>query len=523
MIKTLKKSLDIDLTYSANSLIFIIRKIPILNDLITDDIYKSYGLKRIIRYIMIIINIFKKAILKFFYFMIIFMITYQLFFENIIESSYHIYILLTVIGMFINNKLLNVTKKDYFSLNLFRMNHLSYFRANLVWNQVSNLVLNSFCIWLFYRFLLMSPFKYYVLLIIISFFIRPIGEYLNIMFFKKYKYLWYSNSNLYFGILIPLLLITALPIFKIYLSFTLIRILTIVISILGIISLYYLWNIKDIKLVYQRLFQITKIMSNKNDKDYYKQAMVEVRDKDKIIHSKKIEGKKGFDLFNTIFFERHKEILNRSARKYSLIIMVIYIVLGYLLISRGDIKPSIDSFYHNNIGCFVIIMYFINRGAIITQAMFFNCDHAMLTYNYYRQPNNLLGLFKQRLLTVMRVNLGPALVVSLGNSIVLLLLGNYDYLTIILLMLFILSLSVFFSVHYLVIYYLFQPFNKDLEVKKLSYSLATLVTYIISYQMIGIEANILLVSVVGLISTIVYILIALVLVYRYAPKTFKLN
>ena len=39
----------------------------------------------------------------------------------------------------------------------------------------------------------------------------------------------------------------------------------------------------------------------------------------------------------------------------------------------------------------------------------------------------------------------------------------------------------------------------------------------------GIEANILLVSVVGLISTIVYILIALVLVYRYAPKTFKLN
>ena len=47
--------------------------------------------------------------------------------------------------------------------------------------------------------------------------------------------------------------------------------------------------------------------------------------------------------------------------------------------------------------------------------------------------------------------------------------------------------------------------------------------YIISYQMIGIEANILLVSVVGLISTIVYILIALVLVYRYAPKTFKLN
>ena len=523
MIRTLKKSLDIDLTYSANSFIFILRKIPILKDLITDDIYKSYNLKRIIRFIMIFVNIIKKSILKFFYFMIIFMITYQLFFESIIQSSYHIYIILTIIGMFINNKLLNITKKDYFSISLFRMNPLDYFRANLVWNQISNLVLNSLCIWLFYRFLLMSPFKYYVLLIILSFFIRPIGEYLNILFFKKYKYFWYSNTKLYFGILIPLLGLCFLPMFNIYLSFSIMKILTIVITILGIISLYQLWNINNVKLIYQRLFQITKIMSNKNDKDYYKQAMVDVRDKDKIIHSKKIEGKKGFDLFNTIFFERHKEILNRSARKYSFIIIIIYIVLGYLIISGSDMKGSINSFYHNNIGCFVIIMYFINRGAIITQAMFFNCDHAMLTYNYYRQSDNLLGLFKQRLLTVTRVNLGPALVVSLGNSIILLLLGNYNYLTIILLMLFILSLSVFFSVHYLVIYYLFQPFNKDLEVKKLSYSFATLFTYIISYQMIGISVNILSISMVGLICTIIYVLIALFLVYRFAPRTFKLN
>ena len=30
------------------------------------------------------------------------------------------------------------------------------------------------------------------------------------------------------------------------------------------------------------------------------------------IDNKKIDGKNGYDLFNTIFFERHKEILLRS-------------------------------------------------------------------------------------------------------------------------------------------------------------------------------------------------------------------
>ena len=75
-------------------------------------------------------------------------------------------------------------------------------------------------------------------------------------------------------------------------------------------------------------------------------------------------------------------------------------------------------------------MYFINRGAIVTQAMFFNCDHAMLGYNFYRERTTILELFKKRLTTLVKVNLLPAITIGIGNSILLILLKDYNIINI---------------------------------------------------------------------------------------------
>ena len=57
MINTIRMSLKIDSYYAANSLIYYLRKLPILNDLITDDIYKSKTLKNIIKVIAYILSL----------------------------------------------------------------------------------------------------------------------------------------------------------------------------------------------------------------------------------------------------------------------------------------------------------------------------------------------------------------------------------------------------------------------------------------------------------------------------------
>ena len=521
MIKQLKQSLAIDTLYTTNSFIFLLRKLPILKDLITDDIYASRGLKRIIQGLVPIYLFAKMLVIKFFYYFLIFSLSYYYFPNHLVKTYYHVLFLLTILGMFINNKMLNTSKKNYFSLLIFKMEAKSYFRNNLWWNQIENVILNTICI-VFFNTLLLAPIKYTIMLIILMFCTRLIGEAGNILFYKKNNYIWYSNTKLYGTIMITFILLISLPVFRIYLSLRWMIFLTVLIGIISLFAIKYLMNINDYKQIYQKLSLIVDVMNSKNDKDYLKQAMVEVRDKDKKIDDRKLKGKKGYDYFNTIFFERHKEILIRSAKKYSLIGIGVYIVLIYLMIMKGY-SETIKNFLEYRLGWFVVIMYFVNRGAIITQAMFFNCDHAMLTYNFYRTPAAILELFKKRLKTITKVNLLPALVIGVGNIIVLLIAKETNLWIIGTTFLFIIVMSILFSIHYLVIYYLMQPFNKELEVKKASYSFVTLLTYIVCYQFANITMNSLILSIGGILFTIIYGIISLRLVYYYAPKTFKLN
>ena len=521
MFSILKKSLDIDITYTTNSFIYIIRNIPIIKNIIPIEIYKDNYLKQIIKLFITIYLLLKVLVLKFFYYFLIFTISYYLFPKTFIKSYFHIFFILTILGIFINNKLLNTNTKNYISVILFQMDGTKYFRSMLIFNQLSNLLLNIVLI-TFFGSLFYCPLKYSITFIILIFFSRLIGELLNILFYKKYNYIWYSNTKLYGTVLLLFGLLLILPFLGIYVSLNIIHICTIVIVIIGLFSFYYLLTINDYKLMYRKLSNIVSIMNNKNDKDYWKQMMVEIKEKDKIIDSKKIEGKKGYDLFNTIFYERHKEILIRSTKKYTFASIIIYIIFYYLIITNNSYSQDIINFFNNKMGWFVIIMYIINRGGIITQAMFFNCDHAMLNYNFYREKKSLLELFKRRLLMLIKVNLVPAIIIGIGNSLLFIII-NQNVTTIITCFIYIICLSIFFSIHYLVIYYLLQPFNKDLEVKKISYSIATMFSYILSYTMATTIINTPLLSIIWLIITPIYAIIALNLVYSFADKTFKLN
>lgn len=525
MINALGKTLQIDIAYSVNSFLYVLRKLPILKDLMTEDIYKSKTLKKVVGLIGILFSMARAIFLKFMYFFVILFICYRMFPDNVVRSFFHIYFVLTLLGMFINNKLLNTSKKKYFSLLVFQMDATSFFRANLFWNLFTSTIMNTICIFLFVNIFLVSPSIIYTpILILFTLMVRLTGEALNILYLRKYNYIWYSNSALYFPILILHLAACFLPLIDVLIPFRIMLIATVIFSITGTLSFMYLMKIKDYKLIYKRLSQMTNVMDSKNEKDYLKQAMVDVTEKDKVIDKKIIEKKEGYDFFNTIFFERHKEILLRSAKKYSWVLGIIYIVVAYLMWKYTRYNESATNFLQLHLSCFVMIMFFINRGAIITQAMFFNCDHAMLRFNFYREPKIILELFKKRLQTVVKVNLLPALVIGIGNSILYSLSNTpISITTHITTFLFIICLSIFFSVHYLVIYYLLQPFNKEMEVKKASYSFVTLGTYLISYFLVDFVLSAEILSVLGILFVIIYIPLALTLVYKIAPRTFKLN
>lgn len=107
-----------------------------------------------------------------------------------------------------------------------------------------------------------------------------------------------------------------------------------------------------------------------------------------------------------------------------------------------------------------------------------NCDHSMLTYRFYRQPKAILSLFVERLKVIIVINLMPAFVIALGLPSLMFITGGTDKpINYFLLFISILAMSVFFSVHHIVLYYLLQPYNINLESKSFAYGIANFLTY----------------------------------------------
>ncbi len=522
MINTLKMSLKIDLTYQINAFLSLLKRLPILRDLFTDDIWKSKNIKKVARIFVMIYLVLKKIIYRFLYFLVIYVLSFFLTKENLSGTFCYIYFIFTLIGMWIHNQLLDPTLKKYFSILLFQMDAKKYSRSYLLWNLFTSFLFNSLCFFTFSFFLSISPLVI-VCLILFSSFARIIGETLNILYYKKYHTFWYHNNFLYFSVLGFLLVLLFLPVIGILPSSSFFFGVMIVFFILSFICLSYLIKMNDFLLLYKTANTKKMAMNMQQQKAYSKQALVEMKTKDQMIHNKKLKGKKGYDLFNTIFMERHKEILFRSAKNYACILGIIYIILIFLIKSNENLSLTIHSFLSSHLGCFVLIMYFINRGAIITQAMFFNCDHAMLAYNFYKEPDVLLGLFKKRLQSICIINLLPAFVIALGNTVLLWLTGSVAIPIYITTFLFILVLSIFFSVHYLVIYYLLQPYNQELDMKKISYSFVLFLTYFFTYFLSNVEMSSFAFSIFGLFFTIIYIIVALILIKTKAKDTFHLN
>lgn len=75
----------------------------------------------------------------------------------------------------------------------------------------------------------------------------------------------------------------------------------------------------------------------------------------------------------------------------------------------------------------------------------------------------------------------------------------------------------------MVLYYLLQPYNIQLESRNAAYGIANSLTYVVCYVAIGRRIPTVYFGTALTVFCILYIVAALFLVYRMAPKTFKLR
>ena len=519
MINTLKMSFKIDITYAINSFIYNIKRFPILKDLFPGNgLYQSNKAKSIIRILGLVLSTARMILYKILYFFIIYTVATIITPKNIESGILHIYFIFTIIGIFINNKILSTSTKKYFSIVLFNMNAKEFMKASLWMDLITNFILHSLCL----LFLIKSPVIF--LFTIFGFLGRILGERINLLHYNKYKISITYNYPVYWTVVLLGLGLCLLPLINVQITQEVIPILDIILVPIAIICYIQIMKIDNYKLIYKKINTKVAALNSNQAKEYSRQAMIEIKEKDKKIDERKLKNKKGYDLFNTIFFERHKEILLRSAKWFAGISFLIIVITGIISQINPELQKSLNNFLLNNIAWFVIVMYFINRGSIITQAMFYNCDHSMLTFNFYRNPKVILNVFKTRVLTVSKVNLIPAIIIAVGLPILLYITGGtsnfLDYISI---PIFIIVLSIFFSIHYLVIYYLFQPYDKNMKMRSITYSMISAITYIIAYSLTDFKMSTTMFSILAIIATLAYSIVALIIVYKKAPQTFKIK
>ena len=137
---------------------------------------------------------------------------------------------------------------------------------------------------------------------------------------------------------------------------------------------------------------------------------------------------------------------------------------------------------------------------------------------------HLLQFLNERLKSIILVNLLPATIIGVGLPLLLFITGGTSNpLNYIILFVSIISMSIFFSVHHLVIYYLLQPYNINSETKNVTYTIVNLLTYIICYYMIKVQLPTFYFGLAMILFAITYSLISLILIYKLAPKTFKIR
>ncbi len=518
MIRAFLLSLKIDYFSAINSFLYSFQKIKFL-DKFLHTLYKKTGFKIFLSVLSSILTLLMNVLLEAIYLFIIYKMSHYLSKEDVFLTFLHIYFIFTLIGMFIHTSLLEIGPKHYTNICLLSMDAKDYLLSHLFYKNMIHFFIHTILLYHLIQNLDGNLF-FCLLLPMISFFSKMVGEMINLKYYSKTRIRIPENYVLYFSVVISLLGVSFLPYFAFFIPSNFYSFITILLLFLFVYSVFYLFTYQEYKQIVKEILH-TRVLSNSTN--FQPKDLVQIKDKQKEISTDKLKNKKGYDRLNTIFFERHKNILLDSSIKISIFLTILGIFGIFYFKSNQAMIEKVSFFFENYLGTLILFLYFINRGGIITQAMYMNCDHAMLRYNFYRNPDVITSMYQKRVKTVTMINLMPALVIGILLVIYGYLFTDYSILSLFSLFLSSSILSIFFSVFYLMTYYIFQPYNSEFRMTSFSYSCCHFLLSFVCFFLIRIPiSNELLLLSISLL-TFLLILLSNYLIKDKSSYTFRIK
>lgn len=525
MFKTLRISFSLKNTYRVNGLLYSIKQIPLLKKIISDSVYQIKGFKILANILSVIWEITSIFLGKLLYFLIMIVGVaefYKLQPEESTAILLHLIVFLTILGAFLNTYMFNPTKDKYYAMILLGMDAREYTLINYFYTIIKVFIGFMFCMFLFFKARLsvwqcvLVPF--FVVGAKITVVTRELQEYE-----KKGSVNNENILNRYEWIAVAFFLLVAygVPVMGFVLPEKMSITIMSIVAVIGVLCSYKIFTFQYYKLMYKELLLEMNIQmySMTQEKLQQQRSFISIGIKDKIY-----SNKRGFEYLNELFIKRHHKILWKSTKKITCIIFLAVIAILVLCITMPVTKDIVNIMLLDSFPYFVFIMYIINRGSNFTEVLFINCDRSLLTYSFYKHPKRILQLFQIRLREIIKINLVPAAVLGVGLAVLLYISGGTnDVINYTVVVASLLCFSIFFSVHYMAIYYLLQPYNIDTQIKSGMYQVIIWGTYFACYMMMHVKMSTLVFGIMSVLFCVTYIIVASVLVFKFAPKTFKIR
>ena len=524
MFNAFRQAFGVKCTARANAFIFALKQIPIIKKLIPQEAYSARVLKVLAVIVIAILEIGLTFGTKAIYLGGVVLCPALLIAEMGLPKSrvfLHIFFFLTLVGGFGNNKLFDRSKLAYHTVNLLRMDARKYTLSNFAYQQIRFLVgflpftllfgmLADVPLWL----CLLMPFS-----VVGS---KLAGSALSLWWENRFGYTFEDTKANKLTTIAAILLLAA-AYFPQILGFALPQAVSafLILSLIpvGFLCLKPVLGFAHYKTVTRRIQ-----LNTMNQMDASKDVLKRNAEKHITADPNVTSSRSGFEFLNELFVKRHRKILWDTTSKIALVLCAV--LAGILLVvwRMPDARPGINEVMMTKLPFLWFLLYALNRGTGFTQACFMNCDHSLLTYPFFKKPGSILRLFRIRLREIAKINAVPAAILGGGMALLLALTGGTDNpLNYAVLIAAPVAMSMFFSIHYLMLYYLLQPYTAGTQMKGGLYSLCTGATYFVCYMLMQMKLPTLMFGLVCILFCVVYCPVAYLLVYKLAPKTFRLH
>lgn len=541
MIKTLEKIINMKATLWVNAFCYYFKRLWLIGKWMPDSIYSCYDSKKVLSVLAVIvrqlIDFFGKPL---------YLLCFVILPINMMSNSNPgmkgqefaamvniLFFLNCIIGGFGESQVFTVTRDKITCIKYLHMNARTYIQGFLAFMYIPFFLYYLVWLLIFGRFLggtLLESFFLWVMLLAF----RMIAEAFQLWLFdrtgkvisRSMIYSWFIIAIGLTGAYIPFVLGWNWPAAAILLHPVTVAIL----AALGGISLWYIIvGYKGYEKNYHHSIDLNFLLSTllkSSGTASFKE--VEIKETDAAVsETDKINRRnlKGYAYLNAIFFARHRRQLVKPVYYRLAIVVCIFAALVILFIVNRPLAVVLSqNITASLLPTLVFVMYFMTVADKACRAMFFNCDKDMLRYAYYRQPRVILRNFKIRFLWILRYNSVVAGTLCLAVMGFCLLCGT-DILSmdIFLFCATVFLLAALFTAHHLCLYYIFQPYSENLQIKSPFYSAINMVIYMLSFMCLQVEQGGPAFTVVVLVFTMAYTAVALVLVYRMAPRTFRIK